>query len=111
MIEQWIRQAIGNVWGDIAYYLTFQFLDPFWGWCAWLAALYVVVMLVCWLFGTLWPPLRWIGGVLLIGATFGLFAYAKGEAEARAHDKRKAPKPRLAESRPTSGNEPWWPFK
>lgn len=105
MIEQWIREAIGNIWGDVVHYATFAWLDPFWGWVAWLAALYLVVMLLVWLFGSLWPPLRWIGGVMLMIATFGLYAYSRGEADARAHDAKHKPKPK-PKREPESESDP-----
>lgn len=93
MINEAIDQALGHAWAGIwakfAYYATFAFLDPFWGWCACLAALYVVVLLLCYFFGAFWPVLRVIGGFLLLGATFSLFAFAEGEKEARAHDAAK----------------------
>lgn len=108
MIETWVRQALGNLWGDITHYATFAWLDPFWGWLAWLVALYLVVMLLVWLFGALWPPLRWIGGVMLMIATFGLVAYAKGERDARAHDK---PEPVPIPDDPPPRGERWrWPW-
>src|SRR3954471_18176591 len=93
MIQDAINSALGQVWADlwakVVYYATFSFLDPFWGWCACLAALYVVVLLLCYFFGSFWPVLRVIGGFLLLAATFGLFAFHEGEKEAREHDKAK----------------------
>lgn len=91
MIADAIKSAGAEVWAQIVYYATFAFLDPFWGWLAMLVCLYVVVMLVCYFFGTFWPILRVIGGVMLLIATFGLYAYARGERDARAHD-AKGPK-------------------
>lgn len=88
-IKSVFDQATAELWAKIVYYATFSFLDPFWGWAACLAALYVVVLLLCWFFGTFWPVLRVIGGFLLLAATFGLYAYAQGAKEAREHDKRK----------------------
>ena len=93
MIQDAINEAIGQAWAGawakVVYYATFSFLDPFWGWCACLAALYIVVLLICYFFGTFWPVLRVIGGFLLLGATFGLIAFAEGEKEARAHDAQR----------------------
>ena len=108
MIADAINSALGEVWGRIAYYVTFSFLDPFWGWCAMLAALYVVVLLICYFFGTFWPILRVIGGVLLLIATFGLFAYAKGEADARAHDRARNRPPVKPKTKPADST--WRPF-
>lgn len=108
MISDAINSALSGVWDKIVYYATFSFLDPFWGWAAMLVCLYVVVLLFCWFFGTFWPVLRVIGGFLLIAATFGLFAYAQGAKEARAHDKKKnrpSPKPK-----PPANDGRWKPF-
>jgi len=94
MISEAVTDALTAAWTQILYYVTFQFLDPFYGWLCILLSLYVVVMLICYFFGTYFPILRVIGGVMLLIATFGLFAYAKGERDARAHDKARAPKPK-----------------
>ena len=89
-----IDAKFAEIWAKLLYYVTFSFLDPFWGWAAMLAALYIVVLLLCWFFGTFWPVLRVIGGALLLGATFGLYAYAQGAREAREHDSKKPGKKR-----------------
>lgn len=91
MIADAIKSVGESVWAQISYYLTLQFLDPFWSWLVVLLGLYFVVMLICYFFGTFWPILRVIGGVMLLIATFGLYAYARGERDARAHD-AKGPK-------------------
>ena len=108
MIQDAINTAASEAWAKVIYYATFQFLDPFWGWAAMLLALYIVVLLLCWFFGTFWPVLRVIGGFLLIGATFGLFAYAKGEADARAHDKARNRPP--VKAKPPADSGGWKPF-
>jgi hypothetical protein len=90
VITDAINSAAAAAW---AYYATFQFLDPFWGWLCILLAIYAVVMLVCYFFGSFWPFLRVVGGFMLLALTFGLFAYARGERDARAHDRRAAPRP------------------
>lgn len=105
MISDAINSALADAWANVWYYISFSFLDPFWGWAAMLAALYVVVLLFCWLFGSFWPVLRVIGGFLLIAATFGLWTYARGAKEAREHDRAKKPS---AKPKPLPG--PWRPF-
>lgn len=65
------------------------FTDPFWGWLWVLVGLYFVCLLVCYFFGSWFPTLRAIAGVMLLIATFGLFAFAKGERAAREHDRRR----------------------
>lgn len=89
MFTDAINSAVADAWAKVWFYISFSFLDPFWGWAAMLAAFYVVVLLFCWLFGSFWPVLRVIGGFLLIAATFGLFAYYRGAKEAREHDRAK----------------------
>mgnify|MGYP000211005552 CR=1 FL=1 len=46
-------------------------------------ALYAAAWAVCYFFGSWFPVLRGIAGVMLLIATFGLYAYAKGERAAR----------------------------
>ena len=105
MIQDAINTAASEAWAKVIYYATFQFLniDPFWRYAGMLVALYVVVLLLCWFFGSFWPVLRVIGGFLLVGATFGLFAYAKGEADARAHDKARNRPPVKPKAKPDDG--------
>jgi hypothetical protein len=93
MIQNAINSAFSSAWANIVYYTSFQFVDPFWFWTLCLLGFYVLVMLVCYFFGTFWPTLRVIGGVMLVIATFGLFSYRQGEKGAREHDERNRPKP------------------
>lgn len=94
MFTDAITDAVTSLWDRVWYYTTLAFVDPFWGWFLWLIVLYFVVMIVCYFFGMLWPPLRWIGGVMLLIATFGLFTYARGERDAREHDAKRKPRSR-----------------
>lgn len=84
-----IDQKLAELWAKIAYYVTFSFLDPFWGWLAIGICIIAAVCSVCWFFGSWFPVLRPIGGVIVMLVTFGLYAYRKGEHDARAHDKRR----------------------
>lgn len=107
-MTDFFNNYISQLWDKIWYVLSFAFLDPFWGWGAWLVLLYLIVLAVCYFFGTFWPTLRVIGGVLLLIATFGLFAYARGEKEARAHDAARLPKPKKPAPKTDDGS--WNPF-
>lgn len=88
-----IKSIFVDLWaqfyGTAVHYLTLQFIDPFWWWAGALVLLYIAVTAFCWFFGSYWPVLRVIGGFLLVGATFGLFAYARGEKDAREHDAKR----------------------
>ncbi len=89
MMADAINSALAEVWAKFAYYVTFSFLDPFWGWVAIGASIVAVVVLVCWFFGSWFPVLRPIGGVITILVAAMLYAYSRGAREAREHDKRK----------------------
>lgn len=91
MIEDMIRQAFSNVWHNITstltYYLTFQFVDPFYYWAMWFVALFFVVAAVSWFFDFKW--VKAAGGVLILAAAFALYAFGQGEKAARLHDAKK----------------------
>ena len=98
MFTDAIKSTLADLWssatGTAIHYLTLQFVDPFWWWAGALVLLYVAVTAFCWFFGSYWPVLRVIGGFLLIAGTFGLYAYKKGEDDARAHDAKRKPRRR-----------------
>ena len=86
-----IEEAIGAFFNAIsARFFSFidWFTDPFWGWAWSLFLLYVACWALCYFFGAWWPRLRAIAGAMLLIATFGLYAFAKGERAARDHDRR-----------------------
>lgn len=73
--------------------------DPFWGWL-WLGiAIMLAVSLIVYFFGSWFPALRPIGGVILLLVSFGLYAYRKGEADRAALDKKRPP-PKLGPKAP-----------
>ena len=87
MIEQFIGEFFSAI-GDKFHGFIGWFTDPFWGWMWALVALYAACWAVCYFFGSWFPVLRGIAGVMLLIATFGLYAFAKGERAAREHDGR-----------------------
>ena len=84
MIYQFVDELLSKLWSLVT--LTF-FADQFWHYLSLVMFLYIVVLLVCYFFGSYWPILRVIGGTMLVIATFGLYAYRKGEDDARSGDK------------------------
>ena len=89
MIADAIASAFNDLWAKVVYYVTFQFLDPFYGWLSIGLMAAAVVFVICWFFSPWWDKLRPIGGVIIMLITFGLYAYWRGEKEAREHDKKK----------------------
>ena len=84
MISQFVDELLSKIWSLVT--LTF-FADQFWHYLSLVIFLYIAVLLVCYFFGSYWPILRVIGGTMLVIATFGLYAYRKGENDARSGDK------------------------
>lgn len=84
-----VNEAAAGIWAKVVYFVTFQFLDPFYGWlslgCLTIAAIVVVV----WFFGDWIKQLKPIGGALVLIIAAMLFAYRRGEKEAREHDAKK----------------------
>jgi len=89
MIADAINSALADVWAKAWAYLSFSFLDPFWGWLSLAVMVAAVVFLVVYFFGSWMPQLRAIGGVILLIITFGLIAYRRGESDAREHDRKR----------------------
>lgn len=110
MIADALKQALKDLWSGALYYLSGQFLhlDPVWHW-AWYAFLVIAALLaIAWFFGDWIKPLKPIIGGAILAILFALFAYRKGENEARAHDAAKA-KP-AAKPKPAESKKPWNPF-
>jgi len=81
MISEFVDELLSKLWTLV----TFGFLsDQFWHYLSLVFCLYIAVLLVCYFFGSYWPILRVIGGTMLVIATFGLYAYRKGENDARS---------------------------
>lgn len=87
MVEQFIAEFFAAITDKFFGFIGW-FADPFWGWMWSLVCLYAAVILLCYFFGGWWPRLRAIGGALLLIATFGLYAYGKGERDGVEHYKR-----------------------
>lgn len=102
MISDALNSAATTLWNNVLYYLTLQFVDPFWWWALVLLMLFVAVGVVCWFFGTYFPVLRPIGGAILLIASFGLFAFRKGEQANQARQPKAKPK-----SKPPDNTEGW----
>jgi len=88
------------------------FTDPFWAWLWIGVAVFVVVSAVVYFFGSYFTWLRPIGGVILLVVTMGLYSYRRGEKDARAHDKKRAPTP--SPKPPTTAPDrsfPLWPWQ
>ena len=88
-IEQSVKDAAGHLWANVWYWLGFQFVDPFYGWLIPACLIVAGVTALAWFFGGLFPALRWIAGIIVVCVTFGLYAYARGEKDARAFDKKR----------------------
>lgn len=103
-----IVDAIKNSAMDLWYYISLQFVDPFWWWliagCLFILVVTASIAGLNYFFGDTFKWLRPTGGVAIILAIFGLFAYRKGEKDARAHDK-PIPKPK---PKPIPQDEPPW---
>jgi len=87
------------------------FTDPFWYWLGITIVIVAAVSAVVYFFSSYFTWLRPVGGVILLIVTLGLYAYTRGAAEARAHDKRRAPplKPAPKPSPPaTPAPFNWW---
>ena len=86
------------------------FTDPFWYWLWITIVIVAAVSAVVYFFSSYFTWLRPVGGVILLIVTLGLYAYTKGAAEARAHDKRRAP-PKPAPKPPVAPTPlgSWWP--
>ena len=84
MISQFVDELLSKLWSLVT--LTF-FADHFWHYLSLVIFLYIAVLMVCYFFGSYWPILRVIGGTMLVIATFGLYAYRKGENDVRSGDK------------------------
>ena len=110
-----MQDIITNILNEISsrFFGLFDFFtDPFWGWLGIAAAVVVAVTVVVYFFGSYFTWLRPVGGVILLIVTMGLYAYTKGAAEARAHDKRRAPPKPAPKSSPPVAPTPlgsWWP--
>jgi len=89
MIADAINSALSDMWAKVVSFFSLSFLDPFYHWLLLGLFIIAIVCVVSWFFGSLWPTLRAIGGVVILIITFGLYAYAKGEKEARDHDRPK----------------------
>ena len=86
------------------------FTDPFWYWLWITIVIVAAVSAVVYFFSSYFMWLRPVGGVILLIVTLGLYAYTRGAAEARAHDKRRAP-PKPAPKPPVAPTPlgSWWP--
>ena len=84
MISQFVDELLSKILSLVT--LEF-FADQFWHYLSLVIFLYIAVLLVCYFFGSYWPILRVIGGTMLVIATFGLYAYRKGENDVRSGDK------------------------
>lgn len=93
MIADAIKDAFNSasqaIWGNVVYYLTFQFADPMWFWLLCLGGFIIAVWAFCWFFGSYWPVLRVVGGFAIITAIVSFFTYVIGAKEAREHDAKK----------------------
>ncbi len=89
MIANTIKDALSALGADAYYYLTLQFLDPFYWYLVALIVLFLAIGVICYFFGNYFPVLRPIGGVILLILSFGLYSYRKGEKDAQ----KRQPKP------------------
>ena len=108
-----MQDIITNILNEISsrFFGLFDFFtDPFWYWLGIAVVIFVVVSAVVYFFSSYFTWLRPVGGVILLIVTMGLYAYTKGAAEARAHDKRRAPplKPTPKPPAPTPAPFNWW---
>ena len=87
MIEEAIQTFLTAI-GDRFLGFIGWFTDPFWGWAWSLLCLYAICVVIVYFFGAWFPKLRGIAGVVLAIATFGLYAFSKGQKAARDHDRR-----------------------
>ncbi len=103
-MKEWITDTALSFWNDFIYYVTLQFVDPFW----WLLAVVIVATvaitgimgLIGFYFGM--PSwLRKIGGFIVFGMIAALTFFRIGENAARKHDaKRKPAAPKQSEPKP-----------
>ena len=86
------------------------FTDPFWYWLGITIVIVAAVSAVVYFFSPYFTWLRPVGGVILLIVTLGLYAYTRGAAEARAHDKRRAPPKPAPKPSPPATPAPfnWW---
>lgn len=112
MIGDTIKQTLTEWLNEVWYYVSFQFIDPFWGW-AFAVAVYVIAITILlalyrFYFGALPGWLQKLFGLSVFAAIAALFVYRKGEKDAREHD-AKLPKPKS--NPPVNQNNQWkWPF-
>ena len=92
-LGEMLTTALGEAWSKFVYYISFQFVDPFWWWLiaaiVYISALTVALALWRFYFGALPNWLQKLLGLSVIAAIWGLFVYRKGERDARAHDAAK----------------------
>jgi hypothetical protein len=93
MIADAVRDAINTAWatvyGAVVGFFTLSFLDPFWHWVPLAALIIAAATAIAWFFGGLFPALRWLAGIVVLGILWGLYVFARGEQEARDFDKKK----------------------
>ena len=89
MIADAINSAVAEWWARVVGFWTFSFLDPFWHWALLGAAICAVAFVVAWFFGSLFPWLRAIGGLVVAFIVWGLWVYWTAEKESRAFDKKR----------------------
>ncbi len=97
MITDALTETATALWADASYYLTLQFVSPFWGWLIIGLGIILAAWLIAHFFGQWIPALRPIAGVVVLLVTFGLYAYRRGENDTRARLERRkpvAPKPK-----------------
>lgn len=68
--------------------------DPFWGFLFVGIVIIAAVVALTYFFGSYFPALRPIGGVILLLITFGLYSYRKGEKDGEKRKPVSKPKPK-----------------
>jgi CHASE2 domain-containing sensor protein len=94
--------GIPALWDGIVAYFT---LSPFWLYLAYGAAIIVGAAVLAWLF----PVLRSLSGAVIVSVIGMLYAYRRGEADAKAREdaRRKREQRNNRQDRPRDSGD-WW---
>lgn len=106
-----LGETITNLLSQFWYYVSFQFLDPWWWWLpvAIAAILAITAVEIAVRFYFVDSPLfRKAGGLAIVGIIVALAAYRKGENDARKHDANK-PENRKPVDPPPPPQDRGWP--
>lgn len=84
-----ITERLSGAFGWLTGWLTFSFVDPFWHWFLLGLVVIAAATAIAWFFGGLSNFIRAAGGLVVMGVIAMLYAFRKGEEEARDFDKKK----------------------